>query len=239
MKIPSRILLPKCLSFRNCEPVDSQRGQWMETRNYYEVNSRSTQLNDFTRRTMYPKVKVREQNQEDPQDRQGRSLQKLKDFDSLSLGNMTSTVKEHKHISPPSTAEVPSSHTQITPPLSRGLQNVDKEAEVEDKPHIRASSILRPRAVLSSPDNDQMIGSKHKAKVERHSALKDHNSCQNRHSKCKVNPSNDTHERVAEGQAGTKEAAEQIHAQGKKVAAVSVRCRRANTRKAKPNLTRI
>ncbi|KAL2923006.1 ABC transporter G family member 53 [Bienertia sinuspersici] len=55
------------------------------------------------------------------------------------------------------------------------------ESEPEDtKPHIRASSIPRPRAVVSSPDNDQLFGNQ-KLKLQRpSSASKRHNLLQSR-----------------------------------------------------------
>ncbi|KAJ6725819.1 hypothetical protein OIU79_004053 [Salix purpurea] len=60
----------------------------------------------------------------------------------------------------------------------------------EDRPNIRASSIPRPRAVLSSPDNDAVIGNNYnKTKVARSSALKNSKVIQNRHELCKVVPS--------------------------------------------------
>ncbi|PON44370.1 hypothetical protein PanWU01x14_267590 [Parasponia andersonii] len=43
----------------------------------------------------------------------------------------------------------------------------------DSKPNVRASSVPRPRAVLSSPDNDGMIGSRNKLVDKRGSALKE------------------------------------------------------------------
>uniref|UniRef100_A0A803LS46 Uncharacterized protein n=1 Tax=Chenopodium quinoa TaxID=63459 RepID=A0A803LS46_CHEQI len=44
-----------------------------------------------------------------------------------------------------------------------------KKSDTEEddiKPHIRASSIPRPRAVISSPDNDQILGSKYQKRSQ-------------------------------------------------------------------------
>ncbi|PQQ16253.1 uncharacterized protein Pyn_00829 [Prunus yedoensis var. nudiflora] len=51
----------------------------------------------------------------------------------------------------------------------------DSKMEELSKQNIRASSIPRPRAVLSSPENDMVIGNKNRIKAERPSALKNHN----------------------------------------------------------------
>ncbi|XP_062079687.1 uncharacterized protein LOC133784283 [Humulus lupulus] len=51
---------------------------------------------------------------------------------------------------------------------------VEKKRPVvkDSKPNLGASSVPRPRAVLSSPDNDGLIGSRNKLLKERSSALK-------------------------------------------------------------------
>ncbi|KAJ6351435.1 hypothetical protein OIU78_007370 [Salix suchowensis] len=73
--------------------------------------------------------------------------------------------------------------------VSEGTDKKNNFTE-EDRPNIRASSIPRPRAVLSSPDNDAVIGNNYnKTKVARSSALKNSKVIQNRHELCKVVPS--------------------------------------------------
>ncbi|KAM7260472.1 hypothetical protein ACFE04_016213 [Oxalis oulophora] len=60
----------------------------------------------------------------------------------------------------------------------------------EERVNIRATSILRPRAVLSSPVNDVVVGGKNKTNPPRTSALKSSNPLPNRHLQCRVVPSN-------------------------------------------------
>ncbi|KDO39357.1 hypothetical protein CISIN_1g026018mg [Citrus sinensis] len=66
----------------------------------------------------------------------------------------------------------------------------DVKIDETEKPNIRAGSILRPRAVLSSPDNDAVIGNKNRLKGERPAALRNHDMVSNRHAKakCKASP---------------------------------------------------
>ncbi|GAB2233192.1 hypothetical protein Droror1_Dr00002410, partial [Drosera rotundifolia] len=133
----------------------------------------------------YPKVKVRDEEKQD-RDHRCESLMGLKGFDRLFVADLDggAVVKEHKHYSPHVIARIPTSYvpTSVKTPTSTGTGNEDKDGE-EDKPNIRASSIPRPRAILSSPDNDGMTGSNNKAKVS-----KDHNSRRSMLSKCRVSP---------------------------------------------------
>ncbi|KAH9681693.1 hypothetical protein KPL71_027068 [Citrus sinensis] len=80
---------------------------------------------------------------------------------------------------------------RVTSPTmdSTSLSDDGKNDETE-KPNIRAGSILRPRAVLSSPDNDAVIGNKNRLKGERPAALRNHDMVSNRHAKakCKASP---------------------------------------------------
>ncbi|KAK7278520.1 hypothetical protein RJT34_23550 [Clitoria ternatea] len=70
---------------------------------------------------------------------------------------------------------------------SSGATGPEKDDNThEDKINIRASSIPRPRAVISSPDNDIMIGNRNKIRDERFSASKNGAGLQNRHAHCKV-----------------------------------------------------
>ncbi|XP_062150006.1 uncharacterized protein LOC133858543 [Alnus glutinosa] len=143
-------------------------------------------------KTKYPKVKVREQ--DDREDLKGISLLPMN-------GGSCFPVKDHEDISPPYVAKIPASYVpsvlMSTTSVSEGLImptiSVSEEAEKndnffeeDDKINIRVSSILRPRAVLSSPDNDAVIGNKNRMKVKQPSALKNHNLVQSRHVRCKV-----------------------------------------------------
>ncbi|XP_030508421.2 uncharacterized protein LOC115723132 [Cannabis sativa] len=140
---------------------------------------------------MYPKVKVREQTDQDD----GQHV--VVDF--------CSTVKEYEEdISPPSIAKIPKSYIPSSIPFSFDediipniampkvsvLKGEEKYNNIDEdcKHNIRASSIPRPRAVLSSPDNDLVIGNKNRCKKERTPALKNRNLTQNRHALCKIIP---------------------------------------------------
>ncbi|XP_009621921.1 uncharacterized protein LOC142168694 [Nicotiana tabacum] len=77
------------------------------------------------------------------------------------------------------------------------------------KTNARATSVPRPRAVLSSPDNDQMIRTRGKTKAELISGLKSHNLCQNRHhTRCKTFPKSIQAENPISGNKGSKETAD-------------------------------
>ncbi|TXG72424.1 hypothetical protein EZV62_001003 [Acer yangbiense] len=138
---------------------------------------------------MYPKVKVRE---EKNQDFKEVAVDHKINIESLSLHVSSSPEKEHRDVSPPFIARVTKSYatTNVVTPTISSCTETEKINE-NDKPNIRATPILRPRAVLSSPDNDAVIGNKNRTKAERPTALKNRNSVQNRHSnaQCKVIPS--------------------------------------------------
>ncbi|XP_023538649.1 uncharacterized protein LOC111799527 isoform X6 [Cucurbita pepo subsp. pepo] len=135
---------------------------------------------------IYPKVKVREENELDDHpavNEQKRSyLLSLKDLESLFLEDSSnSSGKEHR-VSPSSTAKVPKVYSpNVVKPSTSESQ--DKRC---NKVNTRASSIPMPRAVLSSPENDLMIGKKNRKPTEKPSVLKNHNSVQSRHSQCKT-----------------------------------------------------
>ncbi|XP_012077601.1 uncharacterized protein LOC105638418 [Jatropha curcas] len=132
---------------------------------------------------MYPKVKVRRDEDQKDQ-RNWSSLLSLKDIQFLLLQDSCFPVKEFQDVSPTPTARIPKSYVpNIVLPAESASEGADKKGDVdeENRPKIRASSVPRPRAVISSPDNDAVIGNKNKPK-----ALKNHNSIQNRHTHCKV-----------------------------------------------------
>ncbi|KAH7669733.1 hypothetical protein IHE45_11G097600 [Dioscorea alata] len=118
---------------------------------------------------MYPRVKVREQ-EEPVVGKEETTKFILRVLDSLSLENHHSSRictsnqgNETEMYSPPSCARISKfGHKNfLTPPIS--ASKVKKEKELSDnRTNIRASSVPRPRAVLSSPDNDVMIGSQNR-----------------------------------------------------------------------------
>lgn len=149
---------------------------------------------------MYPKVKVRSQDTDDQRsgDDQIRNYSLfLNDFQSFSIYDSSSSVKEHQDVSQPLVARMPKNYVPdiIRPTTSdqKGAEKNNEKSYDDNKSNIRASPVPRPRAVLSSPDNDVMIGSKNRTKRERSSVLKNHNQTQNRHSQaqCKVIMHND------------------------------------------------
>ncbi|KAG2376854.1 uncharacterized protein HKW66_Vig0174270 [Vigna angularis] len=142
---------------------------------------------------MYPKVKVRH----DDDGELG-----LKAFLSLYL-QPSSPVTDNKVVAMPSVVRIPECyvpHVAIPRvPLTEdsGDFSVESDSSVttgsekagstdENKVNIRVSSIPPPRAVISSPDNDIMIGNRNKTRDERLSTSKNGAVLQNRHAHCKV-----------------------------------------------------
>ncbi|XP_076889114.1 uncharacterized protein LOC143539785 [Bidens hawaiensis] len=83
-------------------------------------------------------------------------------------------VTEHKDGYTPPYVRVPIS--------SSGMGKVNRKVAQSNS---KSSTVLPPRAVISSPENDTMLGTKTKNKTKiQEAGLKDHNSCQNRHVKC-------------------------------------------------------
>ncbi|KAK3193448.1 hypothetical protein Dsin_024758 [Dipteronia sinensis] len=113
---------------------------------------------------MYPRPRVRakEQEQEDgqvclPHDR--GSLMFLRLLESLSLQDRSLPEENHCNSSP-ANAKVTKT---CVPSVKSELVSASKEKNNKaSKQSGRAISILRPRAVLSSPENDGMIGNKNK-----------------------------------------------------------------------------
>ncbi|XP_059632302.1 uncharacterized protein LOC132274946 [Cornus florida] len=193
---------------------------------------------------MYPKVKVREQEQDD----QDRSfLPSLEAFESLSIHDFDSPANESKYGSPASIVRIPTHHisNSATPAVpvvkEAGKNNSSNRKDVEDsKPNIRAGSILRPRAVLSSPDNDGMIRSRKKTRAELMSGLKNHNLCQNRHTQCKVEPRTIVAESPISMRRDSKDAADRkTDPKGRKVSFVADPSKTTHLGKGKPLCVRI
>ncbi|XP_074338162.1 uncharacterized protein LOC141675724 [Apium graveolens] len=162
---------------------------------------------------MYPKVKVRDEAQDGDED--DYTTRFFKALDALSLHNFPSPpVKELEDNSPPSVVRIPKSYISkpVMPmaPVSKGsAKSINRKIVEEEKQNIRASSVPRPRAVLSSPDNDGILKSQQKSRQKISSGLRNPNKRQNRHIQCKVIPASiDT-----EGRQGnkTREASEVAH----------------------------
>ncbi|KAF3952533.1 hypothetical protein CMV_021920 [Castanea mollissima] len=138
---------------------------------------------------VYPKVKVREQ--EDQEDFKGPPLNDdssfpAKENEEISLAYVAKIPKSYVPNVPMSTTSVSESLIMPTISASEGAGEIDKKIDEDDKINVRASSILRPRAVLSSPDNDVMIGNKNRVKAKRPSCLKNHNLVQSRHTQGRI-----------------------------------------------------
>ncbi|PON38171.1 hypothetical protein PanWU01x14_314640 [Parasponia andersonii] len=184
---------------------------------------------------VYPKVKVREQQDQD-------------DHQHV-VPDFRSTVKEHEDKSPPSIAKVPKSYipsigfssaydipnvTMLKTSELTGEEKDNNKLDEDSEQNIRASSIPRPRAVLSSPDNDLAIGNKNRCKKERSSVLKNRNLVQNRHALCKIIP------KTTEDSINTKKAKEDPdESKGKKASAVVGPTQRRQTRIGKASSMRV
>uniref|UniRef100_A0A1D1XS40 Striated muscle preferentially expressed protein kinase n=1 Tax=Anthurium amnicola TaxID=1678845 RepID=A0A1D1XS40_9ARAE len=130
---------------------------------------------------MYPKVKVQEQ--PDPKSLQEETTKMLiRVIESLSLeghyplkvpasdpgnGYKLDTLVPRSRISNARTSFL------SAPPICSGSEErIKKDVDEDKKPNIRASSVPRPRAVLSSPDNDNMIGHQNRLSMGRQRLLK-------------------------------------------------------------------
>ncbi|XP_077229743.1 uncharacterized protein LOC143862559 [Tasmannia lanceolata] len=136
---------------------------------------------------MYPTVKVGKEGIPVALKEEESSSLLLRVFESLSVQDRCSQGNEDQNDSPPH-AKVPKTYIPNVPLSSIAVEKVNNNNEVDEdiRPYIRASSVPRPRAVLSSPDNDDMIGSMNKLSTRRQTVLKNHNSSQNTHVQGKV-----------------------------------------------------
>ncbi|KAJ4851329.1 hypothetical protein Tsubulata_005695 [Turnera subulata] len=132
---------------------------------------------------MYPRFRVREQEQEQEQDelsptKDAQTLLSSKVIGSSSEQGCSSPEKENHFDSSQSVfrtpkAYVPSLVTQ-SPSASKDSSSAVKDRcnGEKNKSNVRACSDLRPRAVLSSPDNDGLIGKRNKLDNQRFSVSK-------------------------------------------------------------------
>ncbi|GMP99293.1 hypothetical protein CsSME_00046817 [Camellia sinensis var. sinensis] len=98
---------------------------------------------------------------------------------SQSPSLLDSTAKENQNDSLPSGDKIPKPYvpklSMTLFPLSKGPKKNSRhtrELQEDTKLPISSSSIPRPRAVVSSPDNDKMIGNQNKVISKRPLALK-------------------------------------------------------------------
>ncbi|KAL9431186.1 hypothetical protein AB3S75_026384 [Citrus x aurantiifolia] len=104
-----------------------------------------------------PRVRIKEQQQEEekaenhfsPPNDKG-SILFLRVLESLALADSSST-KENQSGSPPSIARI-----------KKACNSASKDISKDIKENHKVRSVLRPRAVLSSPDNDRLIGNGNK-----------------------------------------------------------------------------
>lgn len=185
---------------------------------------------------MYPKVKVRTTEVDDDYE---CSVIPLQGFNSLSIRDF-SPEKERKQLS---AAKVPRSYIprSITPPpsLPKAAKKSGQQTEDNVKSRTRASSIPRPRAVMSSPDNDQILGNRDKTRLKRPSTLKNRNTAPCRPlAQSRSSPSTITVRKPLKTTADSKETAHTSSSdRGNKGSAVDIRVPRAHIVKAKPCFT--
>ncbi|EOX94329.1 Uncharacterized protein TCM_003916 isoform 1 [Theobroma cacao] len=125
---------------------------------------------------MYPRVRVKERVEEDdhfPSSKDSESFLFLRLLESVSKQE-----KENQINSPPSVARIAKAYVTslVTKSLSasEGVGSVQNNKQIgkDTKSNTKANSIPAPRAVLSSPDNDGMIGSRNKLNYARSAACK-------------------------------------------------------------------
>ncbi|KAI3823064.1 hypothetical protein L1987_04490 [Smallanthus sonchifolius] len=127
------------------------------------------------RKSMYPKVKVRQEEEDPPE-----SLRiYFKNFQALSLYDHPSNSLEEKDGYTPAHMGVHISSPDAKISVKAG--KVNRKVSEENKSNKKASSVLPPRAVLSSPENDAMHGTKNKNRIKTQEAGF---KCQNTHVKC-------------------------------------------------------
>ncbi|XP_074307098.1 uncharacterized protein LOC141642261 isoform X2 [Silene latifolia] len=186
---------------------------------------------------MYPKVKVRSF-EEDDEFEFDHPATPVKAFSSLTIRDYTPPAKGSKQASSLSVAKVPKLHIprSVTPTPALPKAQVKSELESDDThiKHSRASSIPRPRAVISSPDNDELLGSKNRTRTQRLSGLKSRNVSEGIRTERRLTPLS-TNRNALRRVEETKKAARTSNAETKKEQTFDIiRVPRANIVKAKP-----
>ncbi|XP_014513229.2 uncharacterized protein LOC106771746 [Vigna radiata var. radiata] len=114
--------------------------------------------------TMNPKVRVRAPEQEEEE-----CVYPENDSGSWMLSKFIELLyfeeeKEKNHSVSKSTRVCPQHVTMRSTPSIKGVLKSVKRVGESPKENARASSVIRPRAVLSSPENDGLIGSMNELK---------------------------------------------------------------------------
>nr|POE76444.1 hypothetical protein CFP56_56201 [Quercus suber] len=121
--------------------------------------------------TMYPTVKVRVNEQDDlfpPRNHDNGSMLFLSLMDSLSIQAKENRIDSPSSIAGVTKARVPNFSAQLIPMSKGTVKKNDKQVDKSSEQN-RTNSAPRPRAILSSPDNDGMIGSRNKLMEEKSS----------------------------------------------------------------------
>ncbi|KAJ4969427.1 hypothetical protein NE237_016128 [Protea cynaroides] len=143
---------------------------------------------------MYPRVKVRVEKEEDEEflveedeffvQKETCFLPLFRILDSVSvqkrslsgISSVSGSGNRSQNDSSPSVAGVPANATTSFA-TSKGSR-VKNNNEIDEETRIRASPVPRPRAVISSPENDWMIGSRNRLAREQSPNLKKNNLSQ-------------------------------------------------------------
>ncbi|KAG8489037.1 hypothetical protein CXB51_017107 [Gossypium anomalum] len=114
------------------------------------------------RHKMYPRVKVTVQEEEEDHFPPHNNNHHEPCLFLRLLESLSKQEKENKINSPPSNSIFGITKAYITSPTPKDGGTVEKNKKQigkDMKSNVKPSSVLPPRAVLSSPDNDRMIGS--------------------------------------------------------------------------------
>lgn len=146
---------------------------------------------------MYPRVKVSEQEDPNTMQEEGTAyLPRVIESFSVEVHSLSRTpTSYHGRMSendpPSSLAKISKSHKNSPASSSYTSNGKDNQSTDEDnRINIRASTMPRPRAVLSSPDNDDIIGNQNRLIKERETLLKRQSPGQNIQAQGKVSHRN-------------------------------------------------
>ncbi|XP_019426844.1 PREDICTED: uncharacterized protein LOC109335192 isoform X1 [Lupinus angustifolius] len=142
--------------------------------------------------SVYPKVKVRQEPLEYDTDVRDLGLKAFLSLFSPVMGKKNVIVRSIVEVPKCYVPNVPSPQVNVTEDfldcsLSSESSETEKDSNNDEvRLHIRAGPNLRPRAIISSPDNDILIGHKNKTRDGRLSATTNGAALQNRRVHLKV-----------------------------------------------------